>query len=169
MGPNGQISSTPTKPVAGAEPEKADKEATPTNEAAAFIELQVKPADKAAKEVIVKLPAHYFGVCPNSLSTPGPCPLIHCRLQPVCEDFNDENGPGCSNLRCIQAHIYRSCTEMLDGVECSYMQITDKSAKKKAHFAKRVHPVGLNPVTKKDWQMRIAIAGLREAHKDQRY
>jgi hypothetical protein len=169
LGPNGQISSTPTKPGACAEPEKADKEATPTNEAAAFIELQVEPADKAAKEVIVKLPAHYFGVCPNSLSTPGPCPLIHCRLQPVCEDFNDENGPGCSNLRCIQAHIYRSCTEMLDGVGCSYMQITDKSAKKKAHFTKRVHPVGHNPVTKKDWQMRLAIAGLREAHKDQRY
>jgi hypothetical protein len=58
---------------------------------------------------------------------------------------------------------------MLDGVGCSYMQITERSAKKKAHFAKRAHPVGPNTCTKRDWQMRVAIAGLIDAHKYRRY
>lgn len=159
--------STPTKPVVSTEPDTPDK-AIPTNEPGAFIDPNHATYEEV-KEIIVKLPAQYFGVCPNSLSAPGACPLVHCRLQPLCEDFNDENGPGCGNRVCNLAHIYRSCTEMLDGVECSYTQITERSAKKKAHFAKRIHPIGPNTCTKKDWQMRVAIAELREAHKYQRY
>lgn len=108
----------------------------------------------------------------TSVSVPTLCPpqvralLVHCRLQPLCEAFNDENGPGCNNRACKFAHIYRTCTESLDGVECSYMQVKEGSEKKKAHLAKRVHP---DAVPKKDWQMRIDIAGLRDAHKEMRY
>jgi hypothetical protein len=159
-------SNTPYKPAgASTAAETSADQATPRNQPA-FINPPIDPTDEAIKEVVVKLPAIYFGVCPNSLSTPGPCPLVHCRLQPLCEAFNDENGSGCNNRACNFAHIYRTCTECLDGVECSYMQVKEASEKKKAHLAKRVHP---NAVPKKDWQMRVDIAGLRDAHKEMRY
>jgi len=160
---------TPYKPAcASTESEASDDQATPRN-GPACINPSIDTTDEAIKEVVVKLPATYFGVCPNSLSAPGPCPLVHCRLQPLCEAFNDENGRGCNNRACAFAHIYRTCTEMLDGVKCSYMQVKEKSEKKKAHLAKRVHPEGPSAVPKKDWQMRVAIAGLRDAHKEMRY
>jgi FtsZ-binding cell division protein ZapB len=127
-------------------------------------------------EALVTLPAKYFGVCPNSLSSPGPCPVPHCRLQPVCEDFNDEHGFGCSNRFCKFAHLYRTCTEALDGVECSYFMSKEKNAKKRvdAHMKKRIHPYGAYPtggsgVNKKEWQLRVDIASLREAHKEHKY
>jgi hypothetical protein len=58
---------------------------------------------------------------------------------------------------------------MLDGVECSYTQVKEQSPKKKAHFSKRAHPDGQYAVPKKDWKIRVAIAGLRDAHKEMRY
>ncbi|KAE9376620.1 hypothetical protein N431DRAFT_331202, partial [Stipitochalara longipes BDJ] len=162
---------TPTKSSASIKEGtlRKDEDLTPTNKTNAFVNPNLNPVDEAVKEVIVKLPAQFFGVCPNSLSTPGPCPLIHCRLQPLCDDFNDENGLGCQNRFCQCAHIYRSCTEELDGVGCSYMSITEKSPRRKAHFIKRAHPCGNLAITKKEWQMRVAIAELRDAHKAQRY
>jgi FtsZ-binding cell division protein ZapB len=126
-------------------------------------------ASEALKQVIVTLPARYFGVCPNSISSPGPCPVPHCRLQPVCEDFNDEIGPGCKNRSCIFAHVYRTCTEMLDGVGCSYMNVNERSTKKEGHMKKRIHPCGGFMISQSEWKLREAIGGLREAHKESRY
>jgi len=167
---------TPTKSDVGprhatVEDVDEDEETTPTNENDVFICPSHEPRYELEefKEVIVTLPANFFGVCPNSLSTPGPCPLLFCRLQALCEDFNDENGPGCGNRSCQQAHIYRSCTDELNGVECAYTKVPETSLKRKAHFTKRAHSHADSSTTKKEWQMRVAISELREAHMAQRY
>jgi hypothetical protein len=118
---------------------------------------------------ILSLPPRFFGICPNSLcaSTDGyRCGVPSCRLQHVCEAYNDEKGSGCYDKECKFVHEYRSCHEEIDGWGCRFSTVNPTSWSRRAHMMKKVHE---HYTTREEWGSRVIIAGLRIAHQEGKY
>lgn len=117
---------------------------------------------------ILTLPPRFYGICPNSLcaSTNYRCKVPTCRLQHVCEAFNDEKGDGCHDRACKFVHEYRSCHEEIDGWGCRFANVNPDSRLRRAHMRKKVHE---HLTTSEEWGARVIIAGLRIAHQEGKY
>lgn len=117
---------------------------------------------------ILSLPPRFYGICPNSLcaSTEFKCKVATCRLQQVCEAYNDEKGDGCHDAVCRFVHEYRSCHEEIDGWGCRYKGVWQESKSKRTHMQMRVHEAFCTP---EEWGSRVIIAGLRIAHNEGKY
>ncbi|KUJ07542.1 uncharacterized protein LY89DRAFT_356916 [Mollisia scopiformis] len=118
---------------------------------------------------ILSLPPRFYGICPNSLcaSSEFKCRVPACRLQHVCEAYNDEKGGGCKDGRlCRFVHEYRSCYEEIDGFGCRFMGVTKDSKARQRHLERRAHQ---QYVSGEEWRSRVIIAGLRGAHREGKY
>ncbi|CZR61754.1 uncharacterized protein PAC_11651 [Phialocephala subalpina] len=118
--------------------------------------------------LVLSLPARFYGICPKSLcaSMAYQCTIPSCRLQHVCEAYNDENGNGCNDKNCRFVHEYRSCEDEVEGFRCRFAHVAHSSAKRKGHMEKKAHQ---HFVSNEEWKARVTVAGLRNAHFEAKY
>jgi len=69
--------------------------------------------------MIITLPARFLNICPSSLLESGPCPVRGCKLNQLCETYN-ELPDGCKIHGCNKVHEYRTCIEEIDGFGCRW-------------------------------------------------
>jgi hypothetical protein len=106
-------------------------------------------------------------VCPISLTQPYSCDVANCGLKKLCPKYNDEHGSGCTDLKCKLLHEYRTCSEEIEGIICSYKNVSTMNKSKMAHMNKRVHAPGM--AGSEEWRAREVIAALVKPHQDGRY
>ncbi|KAF8846787.1 hypothetical protein BDZ45DRAFT_682313 [Acephala macrosclerotiorum] len=118
--------------------------------------------------LVLSLPPRFYGICPNSLcaSMAYRCTIPSCRLQHVCEAYNDEDGKGCNDRNCRFVHEYRSCEDEVEGFGCRFARVNHFSSKKKGHMEKKAHQ---HFVSDEEWKARVIVAGLRNAHLEGKY
>ncbi|KAI9050764.1 hypothetical protein LZ554_004883 [Drepanopeziza brunnea f. sp. 'monogermtubi'] len=149
-------------------------------------------APTSPSAVLDLLPARWRGVCPHSMlsNSSTSCPLkSRCRLLHLCDAYNNPHGSGCNPVRghCPFLHESKVCSDAIAAPHGCPLEKTlvarssssSSSSSKEYHehaseeeqeeFAKartlhmrsRVHRSG---VGQQEWDVRVVVASLREAH-----
>lgn len=141
---------------------------------AGLFETSLSDAD--LKKLIDSVPTPLRGVCPISLSTNLPCNALRCQLEKLCDTHQAEMGEGCylnpsiggQAGGCLFKHLLRSCPDEVQGCKCSYKSDSTDSRRKKGHDQRRVHE-NSEGCKKPEWNGRLAVAKLIDAHREGRY
>ncbi|EKD13185.1 uncharacterized protein L3040_002987 [Drepanopeziza brunnea f. sp. 'multigermtubi'] len=133
--------------------------------------------------VLDLLPARWRGVCPHSmLSNSTGCPLkARCRLLHLCEAYSNPHGSGCYYVwgNCPFLHEFKVCSDAIAAPHGCPLEETLVPRRSKEHYkhasqeeeeftkARTLHmrsTVHRSGVGREEWNLRVVVASLREAH-----